>query len=212
MIQIKTFTFNPFQVNTYLLYDETGECVIIDAACQDNREQEILVSAIEKEGLKPVRLLNTHCHVDHLMGNRFIQEKYNISPESCREDDFLIEQAVQQGSMFGLVIQAPPAPGNHLKEGDKIKFGNNILDVFEVPGHSPGSLAFYSEQDKICITGDALFNGSIGRTDLPGGSYETLISSITGKIMNLADEVRIYPGHQSPSTIGKERTSNPFLT
>lgn len=212
MIQIKTFIFNPFQVNTYLLYDESGEGVIIDAACHDSREQEMLVSAIEKEGIKPVRLLNTHCHVDHLMGNRFISEKYNLSPESCSDDNFLIEQAVEQGRMFGLETEASPRPQNYLKEGDTIKFGNSTLDVLEVPGHSPGSLAFYSERDKICITGDALFNGSIGRTDLPGGNYETLISSITNKLLVLPDDVKIFPGHQSSSTIGKERASNPFFS
>jgi glyoxylase-like metal-dependent hydrolase (beta-lactamase superfamily II) len=212
MVQIKSFIFNPFQVNTYVLYDETGECVIIDAACQDQREQEILAETIKTEGLKPVRLLNTHCHVDHLLGNRFVAEKYNLSPECGSEDDFLIFQAADQGKMFGLEVDPPPAPGNHLKEGDKIRFGKSFLDVFAVPGHSPGSLAFYNEQEKICITGDALFKGSIGRTDLPGGNYETLISSITSKLMRLADDVKIYPGHQLPSTIGKERTSNPFLT
>jgi glyoxylase-like metal-dependent hydrolase (beta-lactamase superfamily II) len=212
MIKIKTFVFNPFQENTYLLYDETGEAVIIDPGCYSKQEEESLLDFIVENNIKPEQLLNTHSHIDHILGNRFVAEQFNLKLQSHKEDEFLIQRAKEQGLAFGIKIENPPLPGNYLDEEMKIKFGNSELEIIHAPGHSPGSLVFYNRKEKFMIVGDVLFNQSIGRTDLPGGSYEILVRSIVQKLFPLGDDMEVYSGHGSPTTIGQERISNPFLT
>lgn len=210
-MNIEKFVFNPFQVNCYIVYDDTGDCLIIDASCNDKTEKEKLVLFISERDLNPVMILNTHGHVDHLSGNTFLAEKYSIPLAIHRDDLFLVRNAVQQGLIFGFDIDEPPDPSVFLQEGEDVYFGNSGLNVFHAPGHSPGSVVFYSLEGKFLITGDVLFAGSIGRTDLPGGNYNVLMKSIKEKIILLPDDTLIYPGHGPASTIGNEKLNNPFL-
>ncbi len=213
MIQIKTFVFNPFQENTYLIYDETKEAVIFDPGCHANQEEEQLVSFLEENELKLVRLLNTHCHIDHVLGVRFVKEKFGLKFEAHKDDEFLAKNAKSHGAaMFGIQMkEETPAIDVYLNEGEQIKFGNSTLDIVHVPGHSPGSIVFYNQKEQLMIVGDVLFNDSIGRTDLPGGDYDLLASGIKGKLFPLGDDMKVYPGHGPYTTIGKERRTNPFL-
>jgi len=211
MLKLKQFAFNDFMVNCFILYHETGDCAIVDASCSNESENQVLSSFIKENQLTPKHLINTHCHVDHLLGNKFIYDEYGLTTACHTLDVFLIDEAVQHAAMFGLKAKKPPAPGQLIEEGDELEIGNSKLEVLHVPGHSPGSVALYNADTGICITGDALFNGSIGRTDLPGGDYNTLIDSIRRKLLVLPDDVRIFPGHGPESTIGNEKRSNPFL-
>jgi len=212
MIDIHTFTFNAFSVNTYILSDEfSGKCVIIDAGCHTSEEKKLLTGFIKENNLKPEILLNTHCHVDHVFGNNMLKEEYNLRIESHKDDLFLLNNAVEHARLFGLNIEQPPKPDVLLDENDGIKFGQSGLSILHVPGHSPGSIAFVNKEQKFIITGDVLFNGSIGRTDLQGGNMEQLLNSIKSKILPLGDTFTIYPGHGDSSTIGVEKKSNPFL-
>ena len=210
-MNIKKFTFNPVSVNAFVLWDDTLECVIIDAACFYPHEEQQLKSFIETNHLKPVKLLNTHGHFDHLMGNRFIERTWGLKCEIHKEDNYLLEQASNQAGMFGIPMQQPPKAGHFFEDGDTIEFGNSTLKVIHVPGHSPGGVAFYSEADSLLIAGDILFYGSVGRTDLPKGNHVQLISGILGKLMVLPKNVVVYCGHGPETTIGDEKKSNPFL-
>ena len=212
MIQIQSFTFNAFQENTYILYDETKEAVIIDPGCYDTNEQRALVNFIEKEQLKPVKLLNTHAHIDHMLGNNFVAEKYKIGLEMNKLDLEGLRRTTEYGQLYGFNVAPSPEPVVFLDEGDEIKFGNSILEILFTPGHSPGHITFYNKDQKFAIAGDVLFYGSIGRTDLPGGDYDTLIASIKNKLFPLGDDFKIYSGHGEPTTIGFERLNNPFLS
>ncbi len=211
MSGIKSFVFNPFQVNTYILFDDTGECLIIDPACYDEKENFILQEYIKEKSLKPVAILNTHAHVDHLTGVNFFKNAYSIPFLLHKADLFLLHQAVNQGLMFGFELETPPEPDRFPEEGERVTFGHSSLEVLHVPGHSPGSLVFLNRKEKYLISGDVLFNGSIGRTDLPGGNYELLIEGIKEKLMVLEDSYKVYPGHGPSTTIVQERTNNPFL-
>lgn len=212
MIEIKTLIFNPFQENTYILFDETKEAVIIDPGCLSSNEEDILDNFIQENGLNPVRLLNTHCHIDHILGNRYVSNRYELKLEAHKGDEFIAKAAQQHGISFGIQMPEPaPDIDVYLNEGEQIKFGNSVLDIVHVPGHSPGSIVFYSQKEGFMIVGDVLFNDSIGRTDLPGGDYDLLSSGIKGKLFPLGDEMKVYPGHGPYTTIGKERRSNPFL-
>jgi len=212
MLQIHTLTFNPFQENTYLLYDETKECAIVDPGMYSPAEQDTLVNAIEKLGLKPVLAIQTHLHVDHVLGCGFVLEKYGLAPKAHAADEFFIENTQAYARQFGLSIDKnPPALGAYLKDGDEVKFGTTILKVIHVPGHSPGGVLFYDVQSGILVSGDVLFQGSVGRSDLPGGNQHELIDGIQEKLMILPDGVKVYPGHGPSTTIGFERTNNPFL-
>ncbi len=212
MTLVAKFTFNPFQENTYVLYDDTKECAIIDPGCYDEKEKSELVDFIEKENLTPVRLINTHCHIDHVFGNHFISEKYNL-PLEIHEGELPVLNAVPQvAMMYGIPFGDPiPAVEKFIKEGDIIKFGSSSLESIYTPGHSPASLSFYCKEAKFIIAGDVLFYGSIGRTDLPGGNHNTLISSIKDKLFPLGDDIEVYPGHGPKTTIGYEKKTNPFL-
>jgi hydroxyacylglutathione hydrolase len=211
MIQIKIFVFNPFQENTILLFDESKEAVIIDPGCYSVREQEILDKFILENGLKIVHLLNTHCHIDHVLGNRYVSENYNIPAEAHKADEFLAVSAHTYGLTFGIQTDQVPPIGKFLDEGMSVIFGNSKLEIVHIPGHSPGGIVFYNKEEGIMIVGDVLFKGSVGRSDLPGGNEIQLLSNIKNKLFVMADNMKVYPGHGSSTTIGDEKKYNPFF-
>ncbi len=210
-MNIKSFTVNGFGVNSFILSDDSCECLIIDPGFYDQHEKDSLIDYINKNKLKPVTVLNTHCHVDHILGNKFVCEQFNLPLSIHREDQFLLDRAVQMGIIFGFDVQPSPPAGSYLKEGDVVRFGNSELEVIHTPGHSPGSISFYHKKDEFVIVGDVLFSGSIGRTDLPKGNYDTLISSILNKILVLPPETLVFPGHGPSTTVRHEYDTNPFL-
>ena len=192
-MKIKEFRCNPFAENTYLLYDETGEAIIIDCGCLFDDEKTIMANFISKNNLTIKHLINTHLHIDHIFGNEWAARTFGVLPQAHQADEFLIEQAVAQARLFGIYEEVKPqALGNYLNEGDLIRFGNQELQILHVPGHSAGSLCFYSEKEGFVIVGDVLFRGSIGRTDLPGGNYAQLINQINSKLLTLPDETTVY--------------------
>ena len=212
-MNIKQFTFNTFQENTFLIWDETKECLIIDPGCYEKNEKEILKNFIEENRLKPIKLINTHCHIDHVFGNKFSIETWNLDLHIHKLDLILLENTENTARAYGFDhYEASPYPKHFLAEGDQVEFGNSKLDIIFTPGHSPGHICLSSKLNNFIISGDVLFNGSIGRTDLPGGDFDTLIQSIQKKIMILEDETIVYCGHGPSTTIGKEKQSNPFLT
>lgn len=211
MINVHYFTFNGFQENTYVLYDETKECVIIDPGCYSVEEQQELVAFIENNNLTPVKLLNTHCHIDHVLGNNFVANKFKIGLEIHEADLPTLKATPEYGHVYGFNIDVSPDPTTLLNDGDIITFGKSELKVLFTPGHSSGHVVFVSDNEKFIIVGDVLFQGSIGRTDLPGGNYETLIASIKTKLLSLADDYTVYSGHGASTTIGFEKNNNPFL-
>ncbi len=212
MASVVGLTFNPFQENTFLVYDETGECIIFDPGCYDRDEQRELERQVESLQLRPVRLINTHCHIDHVFGNRFVAERYGLPLEIHRGELPVLESLPQAAMMFGIPVpEASPAPGRFIEADEVIQFGQTRLEVLFTPGHSPASLSFFCREDRFLIAGDVLFYGSIGRTDLPGGDFNTLIASIKEKLFPLGDDVRVYPGHGPATNIGFERQNNPFL-
>lgn len=212
MIQIKKFTFNPVQENTFVIYDETGECAIIDAGCYFDYERQELDDFIAAKQLKPVKLINTHCHFDHIMGITHCRAKYKLKFEIHPDETALVDDAASHGDLFGIPVEPIDAPDAFFQEGDRITFGNSYLDVIAAPGHSPGGVVFYNADQKIMFAGDVLFYGSIGRTDLPGGSYEQLIDNIKTKLLVLPEDTVVYSGHGPETSIGFEKNKNPFLT
>ncbi len=212
MITIQTFTFGPFQENTYLLFDESKECIIIDPGCYDEDERTELANFIESEKLIPVKLINTHCHVDHVFGNNFVAKKYNLLLEMNKLDLPVLDSFMMVAKMYNLHAEPSPPPSVFLNEGDVVKFGNSVLEIVFTPGHSPGSITFYNRGQKFMISGDVLFYGSIGRTDLPGGNHKTLIDSIKTKLLTMDDDYIVHSGHGQPTSIGFERKHNPFLS
>lgn len=212
MISVKKFVFNPFQENTYLLYDQSGDCIVIDAGNYQQKENEQLHLFLKEKSLYPVRLINTHGHVDHILGNSWFLEVFGLQTEMHRSDEPLLKGAKEYGQIFEIDLDTPPPVGNYLKDGDRIDFGNSSVTSIHIPGHSPGSLVFYNKEQAFVIAGDVLFQGSIGRTDLPGGDYPTLITSISEKLLTLDDKVVVYPGHGDQTTVGNEKRFNPFLS
>lgn len=208
---VQPFTFNPFSENTYIVFDETKECIIIDPGCYFPNEKKELMDFIEKNKLKPVKLLNTHCHLDHICGNKFVAEKYKLKLEMHQADLPVLHYAGEAGKQYGLPIEPSPEPLVFLEENDFIKFGTSELKVLRTPGHSPGGISFFSPKNKFIIVGDVLFYQNIGRYDFPGGDYETLMNSIRKKLFLLDNEVKVYSGHGQPTTIGFEKKHNPFL-
>lgn len=212
MAEVVKLTFNPFQENTYLVHDDTGECLIIDPGCWNAEEQRELVRAVEERGLRPVRLLNTHCHLDHVFGNKFVASRWGLSLEIHRLELPVLQAVPQVATLYGLPpVEESPAPAHFLEEGETVAFGNTTLEILFTPGHSPGSVCFYDRSAGKLIAGDVLFQRSIGRTDLPGGDHSTLIGSILSRVMPLPDETVVYPGHGPNTTVGEERAENPFL-
>lgn len=210
MIQIKSFTFNPFMENTYILYDETKACIIIDPGCYEIEEKATLRAFIAAEELEVVQLVNTHCHVDHILGNQFVKDEYQVKFATSKIEEHVLQAAKVYAPNYGFHQYQEAAIDDYLEEGQQIKFGNSTLEILFVPGHSPGHLAFYNSTEKMCIGGDVLFQRSIGRTDLPGGDYNTLIKSIHQKMFTLGDDMVVYPGHGPETTIGEEKKYNPF--
>lgn len=212
MITVKTLTFNAYSENTYILFDETKECIIIDPGMYEGYEQNELVSFIRENDLKPVLLLNTHCHLDHVFGNKFVFDTYGLKPQ-FHEGELVVLNAVPAyaPSMGFTQYQISPLPDTYLTEADIITFGNSSLSIIFAPGHSPAHLCFYSKADHILMGGDVLFQGSIGRTDLPGGNHQQLIQNISQRLFVLPDETTVYPGHGPTTTIGYEKQNNPFF-
>ena len=210
-MKIYKLIFSPIDVNTYILADDSGECAIIDCGCYDKKESDKLEKFIKEKNLNPVLQLNTHCHLDHVFGNRFILERYGLSTFSSEFDEMDRKNASQHAILFGLSMDNPPDPAGFISDNQIVAFGTTELVALHVPGHTSGSLAFYSEKNNCVFTGDALFAGSIGRTDLPGGDYETLIASIKCKLFVLPPSTSVYPGHGNETTIEKEMQSNPFF-
>lgn len=211
-MEIYKIVFNPIEVNTYILADESGDCAIIDCGCYDKTECEILEKLLKDKTLNPVLLLNTHSHLDHIFGNGFILKKYGLRSYGGEPDEINRKNAVQHALLFGLTMDPPPEPAGFLTDNQTVTFGKEKLITLHVPGHSPGSLAFYSEKNACVFTGDALFSGSIGRTDLTGGNYETLIASITSKLFVLPPATIVYAGHGSETSIEREMKTNPYFS
>ncbi len=211
MIQVHYFTFNAFQENTYILFDESKECIIIDPGCSNGNERKALEHYINQQSLKPVKLVNTHCHIDHVLGNKWVAEKYDIELYMNENDLKNLKATVAYASVFGMVCEESPEPAHFLNQGAILSFGNSQLEVFFTPGHSPGSISFYAKNEGFIVAGDVLFRGSIGRTDLPGGNMETLIHSINTQLFVLPDDTIVLSGHGEQTTIGYEKVNNPFL-
>lgn len=213
-MEIKTFEFNPLGVNCYVLSDETGECVIIDAACYYPDEKSLLINYILDKELIVKHLLNTHLHFDHIFGVNALSSYFDLPLESHNGDEILLDNVKGQMKLFGIPDNNDnyqPEIGKLLNEGDKIHFGNQTLKILHIPGHSPGSIVFYNESKGSVFSGDVLFRGSIGRTDLIGGSFEDLVDGIQNKLFILPDDTKIYPGHGPSTTIGYEKKNNPFV-
>jgi len=211
MLDVKTFTFNPVEENTYVLYNENNRCCIIDPGCYFPEERDRLKTGIEKTGLTPVLLLNTHCHLDHIFGNKFIHDTWGLTLHLHPKEKLVLDHGPASGLKWQLPFDNYDGPLVYLKEGEKIKIDTDELEIRWVPGHSPGSVCFYHKAGGFVIAGDVLFNGSIGRTDLPGGDFKTLINSIQTQLFTLPDETKVYPGHGPMTTIGFEKMNNPFV-
>ncbi|MEZ5006577.1 MAG: MBL fold metallo-hydrolase [Chitinophagales bacterium] len=211
MTRIIKLTFNPFQENTYIIYNDKKECWIIDPGNSDPNEDKVLLDTINKHGLKPIELILTHAHIDHVMGNKFVYDQFGLQALLHEKEMPVLQFADAAAARWGIPYTKSPEPKGFIKEGTTIKLGEDSFDILFTPGHSPGSICFYNKADKYCISGDVLFQGSIGRTDLPGGDYDTLINSIKTQLLTLDDDVVIYNGHGNETTIGRERRSNPFL-
>lgn len=211
MIKLKFFTFSPVHENTYLLYNEQGKAIIIDTGCYFSAEQETLKNFIKDTGLTPERLLNTHCHLDHVFGNKWVHDTWGLELWLHPDEEKMLALAPVSGEKWGLPFDNYKGPLHFLNHGDTINLGEDELRVIFTPGHSPGSVCFYCEKQKILIGGDVLFRDSIGRTDLFGGDHETLLKSIREQLFVLPDDVVVYPGHGIATTIGYEKMNNPFL-
>lgn len=212
MIQIETLIFNSFQVNTFLVWDETGDCLVVDPAFYTEEERIRFDRLIGEKGVKLTGQVNTHCHIDHVLGIHHIQSHYQCPFRAHPEEERNVKHAPVMGEVFGLHMEPLKVIDQVVQDEEVIQVGNHSLQSIHVPGHSPGSLAYYSEEGGFVITGDALFEGSIGRTDLPGGDYDQLIQSIKSRLLVLPPDTAVYPGHGPASTIGNECTENPFLT
>ncbi|MDP9047458.1 MAG: MBL fold metallo-hydrolase [Bacteroidota bacterium] len=212
MANIQSFENNPYQENTYVLYDETGECAIIDPGMYTAAEQNVVVSFINDKNLKPVLLLNTHCHIDHVLGNKFIFDQYGLKPRFHAGESPVLEAVVAYAPMMGIRYDTSPLPDEYLAATGSVRFGNTTLELIFAPGHSPASLCFYDKKDNILVGGDVLFRSSIGRTDLPGGDLNLLMQNIEEKLFTLPHDCTVYPGHGPETTIGYEKRTNPFLT
>ncbi|MGZ5248344.1 MAG: MBL fold metallo-hydrolase, partial [Flavitalea sp.] len=200
MITIKQFTFSPVQENTYILFNEEKECIIIDPGCYSSQERNQLKDYVVEQGLQPKYLLNTHCHLDHIFGNRFVATTFGLVLHIHPNEEKVLSMGPTFGDMWGLPFQNYEGDLVFLKEGDTINLGKDLLEILEAPGHSPGSICFYNRKQQFIISGDVLFNGSIGRTDLPMGDFDTLINSIRTKLWPLPDEVVVYSGHGASTT------------
>ncbi len=211
MLKIKSFVFSPIQENTYILNNEHKDCIIIDPGCYFPAEKDELEAFITQSGLTPRMLLNTHCHLDHVFGNKFVADTYGLTLQLHENELALLKYAPASGLMYDMPFDNYLGEYIFLKEGDRIRLGDDELKVIEAPGHSPGHICFYCAAQNFMISGDVLFNRSIGRTDLPGGSHQTLLKNIREKLFVLPDKTVVYSGHGLETTIGDEKEYNPFL-
>jgi len=211
MIKIKRLIFNSFHVNTFIVSDNTGECAIIDAGCSNDSEFQKLKSYIQQNNLQPIKLLNTHCHVDHIVGNKYVATAYGLKVTANKKDEYLLNDSILSYLGFGHKAADIPPIEESISEGDEIVVGNLKMRVIEAPGHTPGCVVFYIEEAKAAIVGDVLFNGSIGRTDLPGGDYDVMMNSLKRLLDELPSDTIIHCGHGDSTEIGFEKMSNPFL-
>lgn len=211
MLKVKSFIFSPIQENTYILYNEFSECLIIDPGCYFPEEKDELKTFITQSSLVPGMLLNTHCHLDHVFGNKYVAETYGLTLQLHEKEKILLDYAPTSGLMYNMPFDNYVGTYIYLKDGDIIKLGEDELKVIEAPGHSPGHICFYCEKQHFIISGDVLFNRSIGRTDLPGGDHQTLLNNIRKKLFVLPDDTVVYSGHGPATTIGEEKLENPFL-
>lgn len=210
---LKVFTFNPFSENTYILSDsETKETIIFDPGCYTVNEKKMLKKYIDDNDLIVKRLINTHCHLDHVFGNTFVMETYNVELECHKNEIPVLAAAHIAGDRFGVPMPPQAPPSLFLEDKDSVEIGNIKLQAILAPGHSPGSLCFYNEAEKYIIGGDVLFRGGIGRSDLPGGNQQQLLDSILNRLMILPEDVKVYSGHGPATSIGFEKYNNPFLT
>jgi glyoxylase-like metal-dependent hydrolase (beta-lactamase superfamily II) len=203
--------FSPIQENSYVLYNEHKDCIIIDPGCYFDTEKEALSNFITQQGLKPAYLLNTHCHLDHVFGNKYVHETYQLTLHLHANEKQVLQFAPTSGLMYNLPFDNYDGDFIELKQGDKVLLGSDELLVIEAPGHSPGSICFYCPAQHFIISGDVLFEQSIGRTDLPGGNHAQLIQSIQTKLMALPPQTIVYNGHGMPTNIGAEKLNNPYL-
>lgn len=211
MLTVWHFEFSPIMENTYVLFNESGDCLIIDPGCYHEREENELKAYITNQHLHPKYLLNTHCHLDHVFGNRFVYETWKLELHLHPNEKIVLDYAPEAGKRWNLPFTNYDGPLHYIRAGDTISLGNDQLTVIEAPGHSPGHVCFYCAEQQFLIGGDVLFRGSIGRTDLPGGNHAMLLDSIRTQLFTLPDEVRVYPGHGISTTIGYEKRSNPFF-
>lgn len=211
MLHIKSFTFNPFLENTYLIYDDSGEAALIDPGCFTSSEKKELDDFIVSQGLKVNQLWNTHCHIDHVLGNAWAIKKYDLTLQIHPNETAVLKSVEIYAPNYGFHGYEPSEAGIFLDEGQVLEVGNERIQTLFVPGHSPGHLAFYHEPSKTCIAGDTLFAGSIGRTDLPGGNHQLLLNKIKNQLFTLPSETVIYPGHGPETNIGREKIHNPFV-
>lgn len=212
-MKIVIFQFELFGINTYVVYDpETRDCAVIDPGMSSAHEEDILTEFLDRNDFHLRHVINTHLHIDHAIGNSVLSRRYQVPVLAHRDDEFLGKRMMEQAHQFGLSLRANVVGINrYLEEGDVIHIGNGELKVLHIPGHSPGSVVLYDEKDNFLIAGDVLFEGSIGRTDLPGGSFTQLITGIKEKLLTLPDNTLVYPGHGPVTTIGAERRNNPYL-
>ena len=211
-MKLKSFTFNQFYENTFIVSDSTNDCIIVDPGCYSNDEKNMLKKYIDDNNLNPVKLINTHCHIDHILGNKFVAKTWELNLETHQNDIELLENSSEIARVYGFIdYEKSPSTTQFLNEGDIVEFGNSKLKILYTPGHAPGHISLYSKEEKFIISGDVLFKNSIGRTDLPGGDFNVLIKSIKTKILCLDDDTVVYCGHGPATTVGYERVNNPFL-
>ena len=212
MITVEQLTFNPFQENTFIVHDETNDCVVIDPGMYTEEERIAFENHIKTKKLNLVKLISTHSHLDHVFGNAFVAETFNLGLQIHKEDLQTLEMFDRTVELYQIPnTQKSPMPSSYFEEGDKVEFGNSHLDIVFVPGHAPGHVAFISHKEKFVINGDCLFYGSIGRTDLPGGNHDQLLNSIRAKLFPLGDDYKVYCGHGPVTTVGFEKQNNSFL-
>jgi len=211
MITIEKFVFNPFQENTFLLFDETKECILVDPGCYSEDEKSELVNFINSKNLKPIKQIYTHCHVDHILGNNFIHNTFGLKPEIHEAGLKFLQNGHTQGQVYGFEMDVNVEPELFIEHGDIVKFGNSQLKAVYTPGHADGSICFISNNDRFVITGDVLFRDSIGRTDFPTGDFDILMESIHQQLFILDDDFTVYCGHGPETSIGYEKVNNPFI-
>lgn len=211
MLHIKCFIFNPFQENTYLIYDDSGEATLIDPGCYETEEQLDLLDFITENKLKITQLINTHCHVDHVLGNFWAKKTFSL-PLGIHQNEVPVLKSVEvYGPNYGFNNYQSTEADYFLKEGEQLVVGKELLEILLVPGHAPGHLVFYHKPSNQAIVGDTIFRGSIGRTDLPGGNHQLLLSKIKSELLTLPGETVLFPGHGPSTTVAFEKASNPFV-